>query len=82
MAMNKTDLISVTVEYDTVKMTAQHSFGANIYAHTDIKTGSVIIYRDGQRIRKLEDTTIGEYERVLLETAQEAEILKRFQNEL
>lgn len=82
MAMSNNGLINVTVEYDTVKMTARHDFGANIFAHTDIKTGSVIIYRDGQRIRKLEDISVSEYERVLLETAQEAEILKRFRNEL
>ncbi|WP_010416168.1 hypothetical protein [Anaerophaga thermohalophila] len=80
--MEANELINVTVEYDTVKMTARHSFGANIYALTDINKGTVSITRDGQMVRQLHDLTVAEYERILLSTAKDAEMIKRFNNEL
>lgn len=80
--MDLRELIDATVEYDTVNMTARHSFGENVYAFTDIKSGKVSITRDGHLVRQLSNLTVSEYERALLNTAKEVELLKKFKNGL
>lgn len=65
-------------EFITAEDLAVYTFSDRVKVTSSLKTGMVKVIKDGVSIRELEGRGIPEFEKLLLEVAQDAQTLKSF----
>ena len=79
--MNKENYSWYT-DFNTSENLMIHTFSERVQVVSNIKTGLVKIIKDGVVIREIENSSISDYEKLLLGIAEDTEKLNSFNTEL
>lgn len=64
--------------FNTAANQMVHTFSGRVKVVTSLREGTVKVLKDGETIRTLEGMYVSDYEKLLLEVAQDAQTLKSF----
>lgn len=78
--MNKENYSWYT-DFNTSENLMIHTFSERVQAVSNIKTGLVKVVKDGVVIREVENSSISDYEKLLLGIAEDSEKLNSFNPE-
>lgn len=79
--MNKENYSWYT-DFNTSENLMIHTFSERVQVVSNIKTGLVNVVKDGIVIREIENSSISDYEKLLLGIAEDTEKLNSFNTEL